>query len=93
MLKFEKKFNRDLAKINDKQLLTKIIPKIILNVKKDKDASEIDNLKQLEKYSVRYRIKVKINNKKTYRIGLIIRGNTVWFVRLLHRNKIYRQFP
>ncbi len=93
VLKFDKKFYRDLNKINDKELISEILPKIILNVKKANDISEINNLKHLEKYSVRYRIKIKITDRRTYRIGVIIRRNAVWFVRLLHRKKIYKQFP
>ncbi len=93
VLKFDKKFYRDLNKIGDKELTAEIIPKVILNVKKARDISEIGHLKHLEKYSVRYRIKIKITDKRTYRIGVIIRGNAVWFVRLLHRTKIYKQFP
>ncbi|MBI5218863.1 MAG: type II toxin-antitoxin system RelE/ParE family toxin [Bacteroidia bacterium] len=93
VLKFEKKFYRDLCKISDKELIKSILPQIIENVKQAKDISEINGLKQLEKYSVRYRIKIKIDDKRTYRIGVIIRGNVVWFVRLLHRRKIYKEFP
>ncbi len=93
VLKYDKKFYRDLNKISDKELVSEILPKIIRNVKSANHISEIGHLKQLEKYSVRYRIKIKITDKRTYRIGVIIRGNTVWFVRLLHRNKIYKQFP
>ncbi len=93
VLKFEKKFYRDLNKINDNELVAKIIPKIILNVKYAGNISEINNLKQLEKYSVRYRIKIKITDKRTYRIGVIIRGSAVWFVRLQHRKNIYKKFP
>ncbi|MFH1004311.1 MAG: type II toxin-antitoxin system RelE/ParE family toxin [Bacteroidota bacterium] len=80
-------------KINDNGLASEILPKIILNVKNANHISKINNLKQLEKYSVRYRIKIKITDKRTYRIGVIIRGNIIWFVRLLHRRKIYKQFP
>jgi mRNA interferase RelE/StbE len=93
VLKFDKKFYRDLNKISDHELVSEILPKIILNVKNASHISEINNLKHLEKYSVRYRIKIKITDKRTYRIGVIIRGNAVWFVRLLHRKRIYKQFP
>ena len=93
VLKFEKKFYRDLRKISDKELVASILPQIILNVKQAKNVYEINNLKQLEKYTVRYRIKIKLDEKRTYRIGLVIRGNVVWFVRLLHRRKIYKEFP
>lgn len=93
VLKFEKKFYRDMRNLNDRRLTNEILPKIFLNIRQAKNIAEIDNLKHLEKYSVRYRIKIKLDNRRTYRIGLIIRGSVVWFVRLLHRRKIYKEFP
>lgn len=47
VLKFDWRFNRDLLKMRDKELLAEILPRIIRNVNNAKDVSEINNLKQL----------------------------------------------
>jgi mRNA interferase RelE/StbE len=49
---------------------------------------ELVNLKKLKADGNYYRIK-----SGDYRIGLIIKNDTVHFVRLLHRKEIYRYFP
>ncbi len=28
-----------------------------------------------------------------YRLGILLQGNTVWLVRVMHRKEIYRYFP
>ena len=91
-LEFDKRFLSDIKQVHDKELRSRIL-KIIQNIKQAEDISSIDNLKKLEKYSVFYRIKIKLDAKRDYRIGMIIRGNKVWMIRCLPRPKIYRQFP
>jgi len=86
-LKYKGQFNRDIDFDNLKVL--NAVKLAILNVKKAKDISEIQHLKKLKKYTVHYRIRLAEN----YRIGLIIRNNTVWFVRFGHRNTFYKDFP
>ncbi len=49
---------------------------------------EIRNLKKLRAEGNYYRIRLG-----DYRIGLTIEGDTVCFVRILHRSEIYRYFP
>lgn len=92
VIEFDKRFLLDIKSIRDKQVRERII-KVIQHIKKAEAVSSIDNLKKLEKFSVHYRIKIKLDSKRDYRIGMIIRGNKVWLIRCLSRPKIYKQFP
>ena len=86
-LKFSGQFNRDID-IGNKQVL-KNIYNAILNVKNAQEISSIHEIKKLREYSVHYRIRLPSN----YRIGVIIRKNTVWFMRFGHRSVFYKRFP
>lgn len=86
-LKYSGQFNRDVAHRNRE--LSDEIHHAILNVKKAINISEIQNLVKLKKYKVHYRIKIA----NDYRIGIIIRGNKVWFTCFGHRNTFYKYFP
>ena len=86
------KFNRDISKIKNKDVAM-VLSAVMYNIKSAKNISNIHNLVKLEKYSVHYRIKIKLDKKRDYRLGMIIRGNKVWLERFLHRNKIYKLFP
>lgn len=87
-LRFSGQFNRDIEGCSRK--LSEAILLAIKNVKTVSGISEIQNLVKLKKYKIHYRIKVADH----YRIGIIIRGNTVWFHRFGHRNIFYKKlFP
>jgi mRNA interferase RelE/StbE len=81
-------FLRDASKLNDR-LIKKSIVEVIKIVKSASSISKINRLVKLRKYKVHYRIEIEGN----YRIGLIVRSGKVWFVRVLHRSKIYKEFP
>lgn len=49
---------------------------------------DIPNLSKIKKSDNAYRIRIG-----DYRIGIIIKGDTLVFVRCLHRKEIYRYFP
>ena len=49
---------------------------------------EIRHLKKMEGYEHYYRIK-----QGDYRIGIKIEGNSLIFMRVLHRKDVYREFP
>lgn len=86
-LKYRGTFNHDID-INDRDLLEKIKTSI-LNAKNAKSVSQIQQLKKLRKYKTHYRIRIAEN----YRIGVIIRHKTIWFVCFGHRNIFYKNFP
>lgn len=65
--------------------------KIFMNVERAESQNEINNIKQLAKFDSRFRIKLSLDKKRDYRLGLYIHGKTVWFARFLHRKKIYEK--
>lgn len=81
-------FYRDVATHTNRYLLQAVFD-AMRNVESAKSISVILNIKKLRKYKNLYRIKVSDD----YRIGLIIRKNTVWFVRFGHRSAFYKYFP
>lgn len=87
-LRFKGQFNRDIEGQN--RALSEEIRNAVINVKNASSPSQIANFKKLRKYRTHYRIKVSGD----YRIGIIIKGKTVWFVRFGHRNNFYKKlFP
>ena len=90
-LVFKPKFRRDVDKINNRELLIALKDKIS-QIKKAEDQTNITGLKLLRGYTHHYRIIVK-TDKQSYRIGAVIRKNTVSFVRFLPRKIIYTEFP
>ena len=84
---FESSFFRDLKRVKDRRLRQKVW-KIIEDVKAAPDLRHIPNLTKLRGHADYYRIRVG-----EYRIGLEIVGDTVIFVRFLHRRDLYRYFP
>ncbi len=82
-------FYRDITRYSNFLLLENIY-EVMKSVEEATDISQIQNLKKLKKYKVYYRIKVA----EIYRIGVVIRVDTVWFVRFGHRSKFYKKkFP
>jgi mRNA interferase RelE/StbE len=87
-LEFKKSFAKDLKKKAKEANLLSRVQEIIQQVD---DADRIDDIKNLKKLKAEgnyYRIRFG-----DYRIGLTIEGDTVCFVRCLHRSEIYRYFP
>ena len=96
---FRKSFEKDLKKLKDKKLLSKIqkivenVESIAKNTEKD-EIPEILNFSKMSGHSDKYRIRLG-----NYRIGITIENNEnddfeiLWFERLLHRKDIYKYFP
>mgnify|MGYP001584655735 CR=1 FL=1 len=87
IVKFEKKFLKDINSINDKRL-KKTVEEIIINLENAKNLSAISNLKKLKGYKYSYRIKVG-----DFRMGFNFEDSIIILVRLLNRKDIYRYFP
>ena len=92
-LHFRPRFYRDLAKLKGKKALNTAIYHAIREIENAKSISGITGLQKLTDYKVYYRIKLKLSERENYRLGLAIRGNTVWLGRILPRKKFYRYFP
>jgi mRNA interferase RelE/StbE len=86
-VEFKASFAKDLRKIKDASA-KKQVSQAIEYVEKAHNFPEIVNLKKIVGADNYYRIKIG-----DYRIGVVIEGDTVIFVRVLHRKDIYRYFP
>jgi len=84
---FRESFEKDVRVIRDRSVLARI-KTVIESVEAAPNMRAIAGLKKLKGAIDYYRIRVG-----QYRIGLILRGNDVVFIRILHRKDIYRYFP
>jgi mRNA interferase RelE/StbE len=86
-VQFRKSFEKDLRKLRDREVLSRV-QGIIGEVEASQRLDEISNFKKLKTQGNYYRIRVG-----DHRIGIMIDGETVNFVRILHRREIYKKFP
>ncbi len=86
-VKIDKSFQKDIRKIKDNAVSTKVA-NIILNVQQAENLRGIRHLKKLKGSSGEYSIKFS-----DYRIGIIITKEAVKFIRCLPRRDIYKYFP
>jgi mRNA interferase RelE/StbE len=86
-LQFKSSFLKDLRAVKVKSVRARI-EELIVAYQKVNKLDDISNLKKLAGTDSFYR--VRIGN---YRLGLVLEGDTLVFVRLLHRKDIYRYFP
>ena len=84
-------FKRDRDKVSNIELLKELAYKLE-QIENTPSLHNITGLKVLTGYATHYRIYVK-SERQSYRIGAIIRGNSVWLIRFLSRKRIYQQFP
>ena len=86
-VRFEARFSKDLRRIQDGKLLTRI-KELIISCKEVESLNEISQMKKLRGYDTFYRVRIG-----DYRIGLeLVQGELV-FVRCLHRKEVYRYSP
>ncbi len=86
-VEFKESFLKDLERIRDTAIRQRV-REIIEQVEAAETPSDVANLKKLRGGERYYRIRTG-----DYRIGLILEGDTIMFVRFLHRKDIYRYFP
>jgi mRNA interferase RelE/StbE len=84
-------FDRDVDKARSKELRAALDYKIS-QIERAKTLSQVTGVKLLEGYSHHYRIIIKSKNH-SYRVGAIIRNDTIWLVRFLPRKIVYKAFP
>ncbi|MDP2208606.1 MAG: type II toxin-antitoxin system RelE/ParE family toxin [Bacteroidota bacterium] len=87
IIEYRDSFKKDLLKIKETKLFTKIIF-LIEQIKKTRSIEDISNIKKLKGYKNYYRIRLG-----DYRIGIIVTNKHVIMIRILHRKEIYRYFP
>ena len=86
-VQFKSSFAKDLRQIKNKDLLNRI-KDAVEEVEEAPSLQSISNIKKLRGGHRYYRLRVA-----EHRIGLIVEGDTVTFVRCLDRKEIYRYFP
>lgn len=84
---FKSSFAKDLKRVRD-TALKECVKQTIETVEQVKTLQEIKDIKKLRGGNRYYRIRIS-----DYRIGLIVEGDMVTFVRFLHRKDVYRYFP
>ena len=84
---FRQSFARDLKKIKDTAILDRI-KQMIERIEAAQNIGQIEGLTKLSGTSSYYRIRIG-----DYRLGIVLHGNELEFVRCLHRREIYRYFP
>ena len=86
-LDFEKSFIKDLGHIRDNAVKASV-REAIARIEQAHSLRDIANLSKLKGGDDCYRIRVG-----AYRVGTVLDGNTLIFVRILLRRDIYRFFP
>ena len=84
---FLESFERDIRKLKEIKIKSELL-ELIDYIKESGSLTEIKNLKKIKGEKKFYRIRVG-----DYRLGIKIEGETVTFIRFLHRKDIYRYFP
>ena len=87
IVKIDKSFQRDVRKLNNRAINSKITS-AIENVQMADNIHQIKNLTKLKGTTSSYRVKLG-----DYRLEIIIHESSVEFIRCLHRKDIYKYFP
>ena len=86
-VRFKRSFVQDLERVKDKELKERV-RETIARVEGAQTLQEIGSVRKLRGGERYYRVRIG-----DYRLGLILEGHTVVFVRFLHRKDVYRYFP
>lgn len=86
-VRIDKSFEKDVKKIKDKKVLTRIA-NVIEQVQTAINTDEIKNIKKLRGSNSYFRIRIG-----SYRIDISVEGDKVDFIRFLPRKDIYKYFP
>jgi len=86
-IEFKRSFVRDLKRVRDETLKERV-RNTLERVEEAQSLHEVENVKKLRGGDRYYRIGLG-----DYRLGLMLEGDTVVFVRFLHRKDVFRYFP
>lgn len=84
---FDKSFLRDIQKISDEKLKSKVI-ETLDSIERANSLSEIPNLRKMKGHATACRIRVG-----DYRIGLYKENDSIKLIRFMNRKDIYKYFP
>lgn len=82
-----KRFIKQFSKLNNKEFAI-ALNDIFKQVESAKKILDISNIKKLKGFQTCYRIRYG-----DYRIGIVYKDNTVFFIAIAHRKDIYNIFP
>jgi hypothetical protein len=88
---FKPQFLRDYDAITNVEIKRQLAA-TLSQIERATSPAKIGGIKKLDKYGRRHRIKIKLNEKDDYRLGLLIQGNRVWVERMLRRPKFYGHY-
>ena len=80
-------FQTDVRRVKDSESLARL-QDLMSQARRARDVRELRQIKKIKGEDNFYRIRVG-----DFRVGLVVEGDTVTFVRFLHRRDIYRRFP
>jgi mRNA interferase RelE/StbE len=83
----QKSFEKDISKIVEKNIAQKVLT-IIEQLELAQTLLEIPHVKKLETKGNYYRIRIG-----NYRLGLKVEKDTVYLLRIMNREDIYKYFP
>ena len=86
-IEITRKFRKQVEDCKDQRLRSKVL-QIIEDVISVETMNGFTNLKKLTGYKSSYRIRLG-----TYRLGILIKDDTVIFAAFDHRSDIYKYFP
>ena len=86
-IEFRKSFVKDLERVRAKALKERV-KRVIESVERVQSLQGVRSIKKLGGGDRYYRIRIG-----DYRLGLLVEGDIVVFVRFLHRKDIYKYFP
>ncbi len=84
---FRETFTKDLRQLRQPEVRARV-KQVIEAIERAADLTEIPQLRKLQGAGASYRIRIG-----DYRLGLVVEGDQVKLVRILHRREIYRYFP
>jgi mRNA interferase RelE/StbE len=85
---FDKSFEKALSKLGNPALMPRVA-KAVKDVQAATSINDIPTIKKLKGFTHYYRLKPHSD----YRIGLELKGDTIWFITIANRKDIYRVFP
>lgn len=86
-VEFNESFLKDLKAVKDKSVLAKV-KATIENAEQSESLDSITHLKKMRGSREYFRIRIG-----DFRVGLMLEGDTLVFIRFLNRKDIYRYFP
>lgn len=84
---YRRSLAKDLKKIRSKKVRQEIAA-VVERLEQSTTLYDVPHVKRLSSDGPYYRIRIG-----EYRMGIVIEGDTISIVRLLHRREIYRYFP